>query len=119
MTPLIQPHEFKIDTWSIFYIPPAGGKYHGKLTITNKRLFFDWRNGSTIKWFLPDAIEANPIGWATEGFLEINKTEITDIEVEKTALAKKVIVVLSDGNRHTFSYGTLNIDKVVEAIKSR
>lgn len=26
-----------IDTFTILYIPPGGGKYNGKLTITNKR----------------------------------------------------------------------------------
>ncbi len=35
----LQPNETKIDTWSILYIPPGGGKYNGKLTITSKRLF--------------------------------------------------------------------------------
>jgi hypothetical protein len=105
MIPLIQPNEIKIDTWSILYIPPGGGKYHGKLTITNKRLLYDAKNGLPVNGFL------------TEG-LEINKTDIMDIHVEKNILAKKVILVLSDGSRHTFSYGALNIDKVVEAIRS-
>ncbi|MEO5946399.1 MAG: hypothetical protein ABIP79_06245 [Chitinophagaceae bacterium] len=34
----MQPNETKIDTWTILYIPPNGGRYNGKLTITNKRL---------------------------------------------------------------------------------
>ncbi len=105
MIPHIQPNEIKIDTWSILYIPPAGGKYNGKLTITNKRLLYDAKTGLSVKGFL------------TEVF-EINKADIIDIQVEKNLLAKKVIVVISDGSRHTFNYGALNIDKVVEAIRS-
>ena len=101
----IQPNEIKIDTWSIIYISPRGGKYNGKLTITNKRLLYDTKNGFRATGFLTEA-------------LEISKTDIIDIQIEKNLLSKKVIVVLSDGSCHTFSYGALNIDKVVDAIRS-
>ena len=37
----LQPGETAIDTWSIFYLPPNGGKYNGKLTVTNQRLLYD------------------------------------------------------------------------------
>ena len=50
--------------------------------------------------------------------VEIKKSAIREVLVEKTASAKNAIVVLSDGSRHTFNYGALNIDKVVEAIRS-
>ena len=106
MIPAIQLNEIKIDTWSILYMPPAGGKYNGKLTITNKRLLYDAKTGLPVNGFLTEA-------------LEISKADIIDIQVEKNLLAKKVIVVLSDGSRHTFSYGAFNIDKIVEAIRSR
>ena len=32
---------------------------------------------------------------------------------------KKAILTLTDGTKHTFNYGALNIDKVVVAINSR
>jgi hypothetical protein len=34
----LQPGEASIDTWSLLYLPPNGGKYNGKLTVTNQRL---------------------------------------------------------------------------------
>ena len=37
----LQPGETAIDTWSLFYFPPNGGKYNGKLTVTNQRLLYD------------------------------------------------------------------------------
>ena len=37
----LQPGETKIDTWTLLYLPPNGGKYNGKLTITNQRLLYD------------------------------------------------------------------------------
>ena len=52
------------------------------------------------------------------GYLEINKADITDVQAEKSFLAKKAIVTLNDGSKHVFNYGMLNIDKVVEAIKA-
>ena len=36
----LQPGETPIDTWTLFYSPPDGGKYNGKLTVTNRRLLY-------------------------------------------------------------------------------
>lgn len=58
------------------------------------------------------------IKWGSEGYLEINKEDITDVQVEKSFLSKKVICTLKDGSKHTFNYGALNVDKVAEAIKA-
>ncbi len=108
--------EQTIDTWTLLYIPPGGGKYNGKLTITNKRLLYDAKYDVSAKGLLSEAMF---IKWGSEGYLEINKSEITDVQVEKSFLAKKAILTLTDGTKHTFNYGALNIDKVVVAINSR
>ena len=63
--------------------------------------------------------EALFIKWGSEGFLEISKADIKDVQVEKSFLAKKVILTLADGSRHTFNYGALNVDKVAVAINAR
>ena len=44
----LQEGETIIDTWTLIYIPPGGGKYNGKLTVTNKRLLYDAIFSSTI-----------------------------------------------------------------------
>jgi hypothetical protein len=111
----LAPGEKAIDTWTLLYIPPGGGKYNGKLTITNKRLLYDAKYDVSAKGLLSEALF---IKWGSEGYLEINKSEIAGIQVEKSFLAKKAILTLSDGSKHTFNYGALNIDKVVEAMKS-
>lgn len=111
----MQPGEIKIDTWSILYIPPGGGKYNGKLTITNRRLLYDAKYDVSAKGLLSEAMFAK---WGSEGFLEINKADIKDVAVEKSFLAKKVIVTLTDDSKHVFNYGALNVDKVAEAIKA-
>lgn len=113
MKPQLQNDERIIDTWSILYTPPGGGKFNGKLTITNKRLLYDAKYDVSAKGLLSEAMF---VKWGSEGFLEINKDSITDLQTEKSLLAKKAILTLSDGSKHTFNYGMLNIDKVVAAI---
>jgi hypothetical protein len=111
----LQPNEIKIDTWCILYSPPGGGKYNGKLTITSKRLLYDAQFDVSAKGLLSEAMFAK---WGSEGYLEIDKADIKDVQVEKNFLAKKAIVVFRDDSKHIFNYGALNVDKVVEAIKS-
>ena len=110
------PDEQLIDTWTLLYTPPGGGKYNGKLSITNKRLLYDAKFDVSAKGLLSEALF---IKWGSEGYLEINKADITDVQVEKSFLAKKAILTLTDGSKHTFNYGAMNIDKVVAAINSR
>lgn len=112
----LQPDETKIDTWTILYIPPGGGKYNGKLTVTNKRLLYDAKYDVSAKGLLTEALF---IKWGSEGYLEINKSAITDVQTEKSFLAKKAILTLTDGSKHTFNYGALNIDKLVVAINAK
>jgi hypothetical protein len=109
------PSESAIDTWSILYMPPGGGKYNGKLTITNKRLLYDTRFDVSAKGSLPDDMYTK---WGKEGYVEIFKSDIREVNVEKSVLVKKAIITLSDGTKHTFNYGVLNIDKVVAAIRN-
>jgi hypothetical protein len=110
------PDEKIIDTWTLLYIPPGGGKYNGKLTVTNKRLLYDAKYDVSAKGLLAEALF---IKWGSEGYLEIEKSAISDVQVEKSFLAKKAILTLTDGSKHTFNYGALNIDKVVTAINAR
>jgi len=112
----LQPGENIIDTWTILYQPPKGGKFNGKLTVTNKRLLYDAKFDYSAKGILE---EFAFIKWGSEGYLEINKEDIESIEVEKKLLAKKCIVTLKDSSRHTFNYGAMNIDKCAAAIQSR
>lgn len=109
------PNEKEIDTWTILYIPPGGGKYNGKLTVTNQRLLYDAKFDVSAKGLLSEALF---IKWGSEGYLEISKVDVKDVIVEKSFLAKKAVVILNDGSKHIFNYGALNVDKLAEAIKS-
>lgn len=109
----LQDDEQVIDTWTLIYTPPGGGKYNGKLTVTNNRLLYDAKYDVSAKGLLSEAMFMK---WGSEGYLEINKSDISSVKAEKSFFAKKALVSLSDGSVHTFNYGVLNIDKVIEAI---
>jgi hypothetical protein len=112
----IHAGETKLDTWGLLYTPPGGGRYNGKLLVTNQRLCYDAKHDATVGGVLADAVS---VKWGSEGYLEIPKTAIQAVEVQKSFLAKKVLVKLEDGSVHTFSRGIANIDPVAEAIRKR
>jgi len=115
MTMKLQPGESKIDTWTILYYPPGGGKFNGKLTVTNRRLLYDAKFDVSAKEIISDALF---VKWGSSGYLEIDKTDIKQVEVRKNFLSKKAIITLSDGSKHVFNHGLLNISKIIEAINS-
>lgn len=110
------PDETIIDTWTLLYIPPNGSKFNGKCTITNKRIFYDAlleysAVGIASSFFIVES--------GSKGYLMIPKSSIKNTEVKKSFLNKSVALTLDDGQVHTFSYGAMNIDKVVNAINAR
>ncbi len=112
----LQPGETKIDTWTLLYLPPNGGKYNGKLTITNQRLLYDAMFDVSFKGMVAEAVF---VKWGSEGYLEIDKKDIAGLEVAKKLFSKSCTLTLSDGSKHKFDYGAMNIDKVVAAIEAR
>ena len=82
-----------------------------KAAITNQRLLYDAKFDASLIGVLGNR--------AATGGLEIEKSEISNVEVQKKLLSKKAILTLSDGSTHTFDYGALPIDKCVDAIQAR
>ena len=107
----LRPDETVIDTWTLFYRHGEGGKYNGKLTVTNDRLLYDAKFDATLIGVLGDR--------AATGFLEISKDDIKGVEVRKSFFSKKAVVTLTDGSEHVFDYGAMNIDKCAAAIQAR
>ncbi|MGB3844996.1 MAG: hypothetical protein WA940_03925 [Sphingopyxis sp.] len=107
----LRPGEQPIDSWTLFYLPPGGGKYNGKLTVTNQRLLYDAKLEASLIGVLTNHVVA--------GQLVIEKAAIEAVEVQRKLFSKKAILTLSDGSRHIFDYGAMNIDKCVAAIEAR
>ena len=111
----LQPGETKIDTWTLFYVPEHGGKYNGKLTITTRRLLYEPLLDASLIGVLTGT---RIVKYGERGYFEIDKNEIRNLDTVKKFLSKSCTLTLSDGSRHTFDYGALNIDKVVSAIQT-
>ena len=113
----LQPGETKIDTWTVLYNPPKGGKFNGKLMITNQRLLYDAQFDVSVGGMLDETLF---VKWGSEApVLIIPKARIAKVDVQKSMFAKKVLVTLDDGQVHTWNYGMLNIDPVAAAIQQR
>jgi hypothetical protein len=108
-----EPGEVTIKEWTILYEPAEGGKFNGKLRVTNQRLLFDAK-------FEAGYLQNRAVHSGADGsVLIIPKFRIKDVTVKKGFLAKRAIVTLDDGSQHTFNYGALNIDPVAAAIQQR
>ena len=107
----LQPGETVIDTWTLFYLPPEGGKYNGKLTVTDRRLIYVASDDASLFGVLAHA--------AASGRIEIDKADIGAIDVRRGLFSKKAELTLADGSKHAFDRGAMSIDKVVAAIETR
>jgi hypothetical protein len=105
----LQPNETTIDTWSLHYVPPSGEKALGKLTITNQRLLFLPQHGA-------DSLSLSI--YNKDGLIILRKTEIKEVNVQKSLFSKKALVTMTDSSTHVFNYGAMNIDKLVAAIQT-
>jgi hypothetical protein len=107
----LNPGEQVIDTWTMLYIAPNGGKYNGMLKVTNRRLLYHAKMDASVLGVIGER--------GAEGGVIIDKSDITTIDVVKKLLSKKAILTLEDGSKHSFDYGAMNIDKCVAAIERR
>lgn len=105
----LEPNETAIDTWAINYIAPDSKASMGKLTVTNRRLLF-----------LPQH-EADSLSLSVynkNGLIVLDKSAIKSVAAQKSFLAKKVVVTMSDGSVHVFNYGIMNIDRILAAVQA-
>ena len=110
----LESGESEIGNWTVLYVPPNGGKYNGKLVVTNKRLLYDAKFDVSAKGMFEEALF---VKFGSEGYVTIPKDRIKNVEVKKSFLSEKVLLTLDNGQVHKFDYGMLNIDPVAEAIK--
>jgi hypothetical protein len=110
---ILETDEELIDTWPLLYTPPGGKNYEVRCMITNKRIMY----GPGTEIGMTD--ELNEMAETFDGgrkWLVISKERILNIEPKRSYLEKSIILTLDNGQQHKFSYGALNIDKLVEAI---
>ena len=106
----LQPGEAMIDAWTLYYLPPEGGKYNGKLTVTDRRLIYVASDDASLGGVLAHS--------RARGRIEIEKSDISSIDVKRSLLSKKALLTLSDSSLHIFDRGAMSIDKIVAAIET-
>lgn len=107
------PGESRIATWSTFYQPLGGKQYRGKLTVTNRRLLYETEFDLAAEKTLPQRMF---IKWGSQGYLEIDKTEISCMKVRRNLWNSKTTLTLTDGSQHVFGHSLLGLRKIVNAI---
>lgn len=110
----LEEGEKVLNTWTLLYTPPKGGKYNGKLVVTNRRLLYDAQFDVSAFGIVDELLWFKK---GSEAYISIPKNRIKQVVSEKSFFAKKVILTLDDESKHTFNYGMLNIDPVVKAIE--
>jgi hypothetical protein len=111
----LEQGEREMGSWTLNYLPPAGGRYTGKLVVTDRRLLFDARFDTSVTGALKELI----IFEGSHGYIAIAKSAIKAVEVRSGMMSKRVVVTLNDGSQHTFDYGMLSVKKLAEAIEQR
>ena len=120
----------ELGTWTINYLPPEGGRYTGKLTVTGDKLHFaslyESSNSTIVKAIFLDVSTFAAAGGNNvyrysndkEATVELPAGEITGVEAAKKGLMKRVVVTMQDGQTFVFDYGLLSVKKLVAAIQS-
>jgi hypothetical protein len=112
----LENDEKVINSWTLLYTPPSGGKYNGKLIVTNKRLLYDAKFDVSAHGIVDEMLWHKK---GSEAYISIPKDKIKSLSAEKSFFAKKAVLTLEDGKKHTFNYGMLNIDPVIKAIEEK
>ena len=116
--------------WIINYIPEEGGRYTGKLNISNEKLhfvsLFESSNRTIVKAIFLDVVSFTAASGHTvyrysnnkEAIVELPVGEIADVKATKKGIMKRTVVTMKDGQSFIFDYGLLSVRKLVETINS-
>jgi hypothetical protein len=109
----LEEGEQELGSWTINYLPPGGGRYTGKLLVTDRRLLFDAKFDTSIGGVIDQLMNQ----YGDNGILSIPKADISAVKKKSGLLKKQAIVTLTDGQEHVFDYGALSVDKVIAALQ--
>lgn len=120
----LEPGEEKVGKWTIHYLPPTGGKFAGKLLVTDRRILFEPLNPKQ-DFSLATAIDALRVGgiipehfrhyWDGKG-LRIPRADVRSIAKRPGGVTKQVVVTLADGQEFVFDNGFLSVDKLTATL---
>jgi len=120
----------EIGEWTINYLPEEGGRYTGKLTVTDEKLLFvslyESSNKTIVKAIFLDVGTFAAAGGHSvyrysnddEARVDLPAAEIARVEAAKKGVMKRAVVTMNDGQQFVFDYGMLSVQRLVEAIQS-
>ncbi|HSR45649.1 MAG TPA: hypothetical protein VLT15_10560 [Acidimicrobiia bacterium] len=120
----------ELGNWAVNYLPDEGGRYTGKLNLTDEKLTFvslyESGNKTIVKAIFLDVGSFAAAGGHTvyrysnddEARVELPVNEITGVKATKRGLLKQAVVTMQGGEEFVFDYGMLSVKKIVEAIET-
>jgi hypothetical protein len=120
----LEAGEQQVGKWTIHLLPPTGGKFAGRLLVTDRRILFealdprqDLSLATAIDRFSLDGIVTDTGGhyWDGKG-LRISRGDVRSVEQRRTGMMKQVVLTLADGEEVVFDNGLLRTDKLAAAM---
>jgi hypothetical protein len=120
----------ELGEWTINYIPEEGGRYTGKLVVTDEKVLFtslyESSNKTIVKAIFLDVGTFAAAGGHTvyrysnddEATVDLPVSEIARAEATKKGMMKRAVVTMTGGEQFVFDYGMLSVKKLVAAIES-
>ena len=120
----------ELGEWAVNYLPEEGGRFTGKLLVTDEQVTFrslyESSNKTIVKAIFLDVGSFAAAGGHTvyrhstddEARVELPVAEIAGVEATKKGLLKQAVVTMQGGEKFIFDYGMLNPKKIVAAIES-
>lgn len=120
----------ELGEWAINYLPEEGGRYTGKLKVTDEAVTFvslyESSNKTIVKAIFLDVGTFAAAGGHNvyrysndkEAKVELPTAEITGVAAVKKGLMKQAVITMTDGQSFVFDYGMLSVKKLVAAIES-
>jgi hypothetical protein len=120
----------KLGEWAVNYLPEEGGRYTGKLAVTDEQVAFrslyESSNKTIVKAIFLDVSSFAAAGGHSvyrysnddEARVELPIAEIAGVKATKKGLLKQTVVTMADGQEFVFDYGMLSVKKIVAAIES-
>ena len=120
----------ELGEWIVNYLPEEGGRYTGKLTVTDEKVVFvslyESSNKTIVKAIFLDVGSFAAAGGHNvyrysnddEARVELPVTEIAGVKATKKRLLKQAVVTMQGGEEFVFDYGMLSVKKIVEAIET-
>ena len=118
----LEPGEQELGHWTMHYLPPSGGKYAGKLAVTDRRVLYEplkagffGRQDFSAKGVAGAFVGSTFVGrnyWDGES-LSIPRADVQSVEKRRTHGMKQVVVTLADGQEFVFDNGLMSVDKLV------